>query len=144
MTAPNKKTILFVDDDEDDFMLFGDIFKECRPDIELQWAKDGEEALERLMRRGPFLGAARPYLILLDLNMPKLSGQEVLKNIRADKDLQCIPVVVLTNSMNKDEAEQAYRAGVTCFVRKPSGYKELRGFVEVFCKYWFNYSTLIV
>ena len=141
MNAP-KQTILFVDDDEDDFLLLKDIFKECFPPAELVWAKDGEEALDRLMHRGVFRGMSKPALVLLDLNMPKLNGQQVLKTMRNDQDLQCMPVVVLTNSMNKDEAEQAYRSGVSSFMRKPSGYKELREFVNVFCKYWFEYSTL--
>lgn len=143
MTELLKKTILFVDDDEDDFLLLRDTFKERHQDVELQWAKDGEEAIDYLQQRGRFRGMARPFLILLDLNMPKLSGQEVLKAIRGNEDLRHIPVVVLTNSMSKSEAIEAYRSGVTSFIRKPSGYKELLEFVDVFSKYWFEYSTLV-
>ena len=143
MTELLKKTILFVDDDEDDFLLLRDTFKERHPEVELQWAKDGEEAIDYLSKRGRFRGMPRPFLVLLDLNMPKLNGQEVLKTIRADSDICHIPVVVLTNSMSKDEACEAYRSGVTSFMRKPSGYKELLEFVDVFAKYWFEYSTLV-
>ena len=143
MTGPLKKTVLFVDDDEDDFLLLRDTFKERYTEAELQWAKDGEEAIEYLKRQGRFRGMPRPFLILLDLNMPKLNGQEVLKAVRGDDEIRHIPVVVLTNSMSKEEATEAYRSGVTSFIRKPSGYKELTEFVDVFTKYWFEYSTLI-
>ena len=143
MSQNFKKTVLFVDDDEDDYMLMRDTFKERHPEIDLLWTRDGEEALDYLKRRGRFREAARPYLMLLDLNMPKLNGQEVLKQIRSDEGICHIPVVVLTNSMNKEEVTEAYCRGVNSFIRKPAGYKELRSFVETFGKYWFEYSTLV-
>ena len=139
MSDFDKKIVLFIDDDEDDFLLMRDLMKECRPEIDLQWARDGEEGLARLNENGP---NRMPLLIFLDLNMPKLNGREVLKQIRANDGLKHIPVVVLTNSMNKKEALEAYRLGVNSFIRKPSGYKELRDFVTLFGKYWFDYSTL--
>lgn len=142
MADPKRKIVLFIDDDEDDFFLLRDIFKECHEGIELRWAKDGEEAMERLMRRDGQEDST-PSLILLDLNMPKLNGREVLRQIRDHNELQHIPVVMLTNSMNKDEAIDAYRLGANSFIRKPSGYKELREFIKTFTQYWFEYSTLI-
>ena len=74
--------ILFVDDDEDDFQLFRDVLGEYRPDIELRWAKDGEQALDYLLRRNGFQQAPRPVIILLDLNMPKLNGLQVAQAAR--------------------------------------------------------------
>lgn len=140
MAEQKKKIILFVDDDEDDYLLLRDMFRECREDIDLAWAKDGEDALLRLTSQN---GSPKPFLILLDLNMPKLSGHEVLRQIRSQDYLKHIPIVVLTNSINKEEARQAYRMGVNSFIRKPSGYKELREFVTTFSKYWFEYSMLL-
>ena len=143
MSDPAKRIILFVDDDEDDFLVLKDIFKECRPDLQLEWAKDGEEAIDYLTQRGSFRASPRPAVILLDLNMPKLNGDEVLKQIRAHEELRSIPVVVLSNSMNKKDAVETYHFGGNSFVRKPAGYKELREFVQVFSKYWFDCSVLV-
>ena len=138
MADSQKKIILFIDDDEDDFLLLRDIFEECRDDIDLQWVKDSEQAIDRLTRSG----ADRPSFILLDLNMPKLNGHEVLAQIRQRDALRDVPVAVLTNSINRNEVQEAYRLGVNSFLRKPSGYTELREFAKTFCRYWFDYSTL--
>lgn len=135
-----KKNILLIDDDEEDFLLLRDIFKEFYSDVELQWCKDGEEALTLLLRANdPKM--PKPHIILLDLNMPKLNGREVLSEIRKSSELKHIPVVVLSNSMNKKEAVETYLLGVNSFIRKPAGYRELRDFVQVFYKYWFVYSA---
>ncbi len=139
MTGSKKKLILFTDDDEDDFLLLRDLFKESNQDVELRWAKDGEEALDFLRRQEN----PKPFLILLDLNMPKLNGREILKQVRSHKELCHIPVIVLTNSMNRQEAVEVYQSGANSFIRKPSGYKDLREFVRVFYKYWFDYSLLV-
>ena len=138
MSQPRKKQIFFIDDDEDDFLLLHDVFGENREDVELRWIKDSEQALEQLMRAD----SPPPSLILLDLNMPKLSGREVLRQIRNQQSLKHIPVVVLTNSINKAESVEAFRLGVNSFLRKPSGYKELAEFVRIFCRYWFDHSTI--
>ena len=141
MVGSQKKVILFIDDDEDDRMLFRDLFKECSPEIEFRWAADGEQALDYLIKR-PGSAEDTPSVILLDLNMPKINGREVLKQIRNHKELSAIPVVVLSNSMNKEEALEIYHLGANSFTRKPAGYKELREFVSTFYKYWFEYSML--
>ncbi len=142
MVDTRKKKILLVDDDEDDFMLLRDIFKEFHPQLEMSWIKDGEEALAYL-KANKLNAEKMPLLILLDLNMPKLNGREVLAQIRKEKEIKHIPVVVLSNSMSRIEALESYSLGVNSFVRKPSGYRELREFVQIFYKYWFEYSTLI-
>jgi CheY-like chemotaxis protein len=96
-----------------------------------------------LMRRENYKETPRPAVILLDLNMPKLSGDEVLKMIRNNDELRHIPVVVLSNSMNKKDAIKIYGLGGNSFIRKPAGYKELREFVQTFSKYWLEYSTVV-
>lgn len=136
-----KKVILLIDDDEEDYLLLRDLFKEHYPDAELRWCEDAEKALECLKPADP--AVARPLIVLLDLNMPKLNGRDVLGRIRADEKLKQIPVVVLSNSMNKNEAMEAYLLGASSFIRKPAGYKELQSFVRTFYDYWFIYSTLL-
>jgi two-component system response regulator len=142
MPDPRKKIVLFIDDDEDDFLLFKDIFRESYPDIELHWIKDGEEAIANLLPADGSAGVA-PLFIFLDLNMPKLNGKEVLRQLRSHDGLDHVPIAVFTNSNNRDEAIEAYRLGANSFIRKPSGYKELREFISTFHKYWFEYSTLL-
>ncbi len=143
MAIQNKKIILFIDDDEDDFLILRGIFKEFSSDIELQWVRDGEEAINYLTQQGNFKDAEKPLLILLDLNMPKLNGEEVLRQIRNHESLRYIPVVVLSNSMNKKDVMTAYELGGNSFIRKPAGYKELREMAQTLSKYWFEHSTLI-
>ena len=99
-------------------------------------AADGETALELTLK-------LRPRIALLDIDMPKLNGLEVLRQIRSNDEIRAIPVTILSNSMNTAEALEAYRLGANSFVRKPAGYKEIREFVQVYSKYWLEYSTLV-
>ncbi len=138
-----KKVMLVVEDDEDDYMLLKEIFEEGSKQVTLQWAKDGEEAIRFLSEHGALDSASHPVLVLLDLNMPKVDGLEVLKQIRANKEWSHMPVAIFTNSMNQKEALEAYRSGANAFIRKPSGYKDLQYFVKSFQRYWFEYSTLV-
>jgi CheY-like chemotaxis protein len=137
---PERKIILFIDDDEDDYLLFKEILGECRKEIDLQWINDSERVVAHLLRAGET--PERPDMIVLDLNMPKLNGRELLRMIRGNEALRHIPVSILTNSINRLEAQEAYRLGVNSFLRKPSGYKDMLEFANTFCRYWFDYSTL--
>ncbi len=121
-------------------MLLRDIFKESHPDVHLQWIKNGEEAVDFFSQT---ILDTKPTLIILDLNMPKLNGNDVLSDIRNRETSKHIPVVMFSNSSNRSEALHAYQLGLNSFVRKPAGYNELREFVQVFYKYWFEYSTLL-
>lgn len=139
--AQVKKKILIIDDDEDDFSLMSDAFKEtCSSDVEVDWKKDGEEALDYFFGRDE---DGLPALVLLDLNMPKIDGREVLKRLRAADKFQHLPVVVFTNSSDRRDILQSYRMGANSYVRKPAGYGELVSFARTFCAYWFKYSSFI-
>lgn len=109
------------------------------------WVKDGEEALDFLYRRGRYAdptAAPRPELILLDIQLPKINGHEVLRRIKADEGLRTIPVVMLTTSDRDDEVCQSYRAGANSFVSKPVRFPDFVARVKDLKLYWVLTSRL--
>ena len=106
-------------------------------------ARDGVEAMEYLRRQGErFAAAARPDLVLLDLNMPRMDGRDVLDEIRADARLKTIPVVVLTTSDVERDVEASYRHGANSFLTKPMGVEDFFALIHTVQHYWFNVVTL--
>jgi CheY-like chemotaxis protein len=101
---------------------------------------NGEAALNYLFRREPYQDAPRPQLIILDLNLPRLSGTEVLKEIKGDEDLKLIPVVVLTTSTAPSDIARSYQSGANCFVSKPLDLHEFERVVRSIKDFW---STVV-
>lgn len=97
---------------------------------------DGEEALEFLTRQGEYQNAPRPDLILLDLNLPKVDGREVLERIKADRDLRQIPVLVLSTSASDRDVQSAYENHANCYLTKPSELNEYLDVVRAIESYW--------
>lgn len=136
------KWILVIEDDRDDFELLQDVFRMSRPEIELRYVEGGEEALAYFKELPPSLKSA-PLLILLDLNMPKVDGWQILQEIKSSDALKHIPTIVFTNSNSREEAVKIYKMGANTFIRKPAGFGELKHFVEIFCQYWFQHARLV-
>jgi two-component system response regulator len=111
--------VLLVEDDPGDVMLTRDSFEDCHLGLNLHVASDGEEALSFLHRAGEFAGVPRPALILLDLNLPRRGGLEVLAELKADDDLRAIPVVVLTTSQAEADIARSYELHANAYVIKP-------------------------
>jgi two-component system, chemotaxis family, response regulator Rcp1 len=111
--------ILLVEDSPTDILLTREALHEGRVINRLQVAESGEDALKLLRRQEPFGDAARPDLILLDLNLPGIHGQEVLEQIKTDDDLKRIPVVVLTTSKAEADVFRAYGLHANCYLTKP-------------------------
>ena len=111
--------ILLIEDDPDDVWETRRLFDEHKLRNRLSVAQDGEEALEFLHRRGRFADAPRPDLILLDLNMPKRDGRELLADLKASNELRSIPVVVLTTSQAEDDILRAQELNCHCYISKP-------------------------
>ena len=111
--------VLLVEDDPGDVMLTRDSFDDCHLGLNLHVASDGEEALSFLHRAGEFAGVPRPALILLDLNLPRRGGLEVLAELKADDDLRAIPVVVLTTSQAEADIVRSYELHANAYVIKP-------------------------
>ena len=121
-------TILMAEDDPDDRFLMEQALLEIASSRDLRFVEDGEELIHYLRRSGKYADPAfspRPGLIFLDLNMPKKDGRQALVEIKADPDLQRIPVVVWTTSDEREDKVQCKKAGADLFVTKPVGYAEL-------------------
>ena len=130
--------ILLVEDDARDVELTITAFEKNNLANEIVVARDGEEALDYLHRRGKFETApnGNPELILLDLNMPKISGLEVLRHIRGDEKLKLIPVVVLTTSREEQDVIESYELGVNGYVVKPVNFSEFVEAVRQIGLFW--------
>ena len=125
--------ILLVEDDDADSVLAFEAFKDFKRPVELIRVKDGEEALAYLKKENKYTRVSTPDLILLDLNMPKKGGMEVLVEIKSDPRLKEIPVVVLTSSQSNKDTEDAYEAKANFYLVKPSdftGFCEAMRFLE--------------
>ncbi|GLY79143.1 response regulator [Actinoallomurus iriomotensis] len=111
--------VLLVEDDPGDVLLTKEAFDDNKVSNNLHVVSDGEEATAYLRRQGPHAGAPRPDLILLDLNLPRKDGREVLRDIKADPDLRSIPVVVLTTSEADEDILNSYDLHANAYVTKP-------------------------
>jgi CheY-like chemotaxis protein len=127
--------ILMVEDNHADVVLTTEAFEDAKIGNRLRVVEDGVEAMDYLHRRGPYRGAARPDLILLDLNLPRKDGREVLKEIKADPSLAAIPVVVLTASSLDEDILNSYDHHANCYISKPvdlDGLLKVVGLIEEF------------
>jgi len=120
--------ILMVEDNPGDVRLAREAFKEVKVLNELHVVEDGVEALAFLRRQGKYANAVRPELILLDLNLPKKDGREVLAEIKEDPDLRRIPVVILTVSKAEEDIIRTYDLHANCYITKPV---DLEGFMKI-------------
>ena len=134
--------ILMVEDNPGDVRLTREAMKEAKVRNQLNVVGDGVEALEYLRRQGRFTDAPRPDLILLDLNLPKKDGREVLAEIKADPLLRSIPVVVLTTSNADVDVEQAYQLHANCYITKPVDFDQFMKVVQKIDDFWVNIVTL--
>ncbi len=111
--------ILLIEDNPADAGLFSAFFEPDRKLCRFHLVNDGEEALDFLHARGRFDGSVRPHFIILDVNIPKIDGKEVLRTIKADASLRLIPVLVLTGSESEEDLRQCYALGANCVLIKP-------------------------
>jgi two-component system, chemotaxis family, response regulator Rcp1 len=135
-------TILMAEDNATDIMLTKEALAHAKVLNTLHVVEDGIEALEFLHRRGKYAKMPRPDLILLDLNMPRKNGQEVLAEIKADDQLKHIPVVVLTTSKAEEDVLKAYGLFANCYVIKPVDFDVFAEVVRSIQQFWFSVVTL--
>ena len=137
--------ILMADDDEDDRLMAREALDEARLINKMDFVEDGVDLMDYLYRRGKYeelKDKPLPGLILLDLNMPRKDGREALKEIKADRRLQLIPVVVLTTSKAEEDVLRTYDLGVSSFITKPVTFEGLVEIMKNLAKYWFDIVTL--
>jgi CheY-like chemotaxis protein len=133
--------LLLVEDNPGDVRLTIEALKEGKVINNLTVVKDGEEAIAALRRQGRYLNAARPDLILLDLNLPKKGGLEVLEEIKQDPDLRQIPVVVLTTSRAEQDILNTYNQHANCYIVKPVDLNQFMDVVQSIKSFWLAVVT---
>lgn len=134
--------VLLVEDNPGDVRLTQEAFKEGRVLVNLHVAADGVQAMEMLNRQGPHKDLPRPDLILLDLNLPRKNGREVLLEIKADAELRRIPVIVMTTSKADQDIHRAYNLNANCYVTKPVDLDEFLHVVRSIEDFWLTIVTL--
>ncbi len=134
--------ILLVEDNPGDYRLTKEALKEGKVYNNLHWAQDGVEAIEFLKRRGKYDAAPRPDIILLDLNLPKKDGREVLSEIKRDEALRTIPVVILTTSKAEEDVLRSYDLHANCYVTKPVDLDKFIVVVQSIDRFWLTVVTL--
>jgi two-component system, chemotaxis family, response regulator Rcp1 len=130
------RVVLLVEDSPGDVRLTQEAFREADPSIELHVASDGVEAMAFLRREGIHASAKRPDFILLDLNLPKMDGREVLGQIKEDEDLKTIPTVILTTSDAQADILTSYKLRANCYLSKPVELEEFESLVKSINDFW--------
>ncbi len=142
---PNKNRtaeILLVEDNENDVILTRQGFKKARLLVNLHHVKDGEECMAFLRKQEPYSDAPTPDLILLDLNMPRMDGREVMAEIATDKTLHHLPVVILTTSAEEKEILSMYRLRCSSYIVKPVDFDQFLQVASLIGDYWLNLVVL--
>ena len=134
--------LLIVDDNQADVRLMAEALKDARVHSRLTIARDGAEALAVLRREGSYSRVKYPDLVLLDLNLPKIDGREVLAEIKADSALKRIPVVVFTTSSAEDDIIQTYNLHANCYITKPVDLEQFVRMVRAIEDFWFTIVKL--
>jgi len=134
--------ILLVEDNIGDVGLIEEVFEEAKIKNILHVAQDGEEAVLFLRGKGKLLSSSRPDIIILDLNLPKKDGREVLREIKEDEKLQNIPVIILTSSSAEKDILQAYELHANAYVTKPLDFNQFIKVVESLINFWLGVVQL--
>jgi CheY-like chemotaxis protein len=142
---PSLPTILLVEDSVDDYEAAMRSFKAAHLDNPVHWCKSGQDALDYLKHEGTYAhapGAAKPALVLLDLNMPGIDGRKVLAIVKQDPLLKKTPIVILTTSSDERDVTQCYELGASTYIQKPVDFDGLIGAVSRIKDYWFGIAVL--
>lgn len=134
--------ILLVEDNPGDLRLTREALKDAKVANTLHVVEDGVLALDFLHRRPPFSEVPRPDLILLDLNLPRKNGREVLAEIKADERFRAIPVVILTTSQAEEDILRAYNLHANCYITKPVDFTQFTTIVRTIEDFWLTIVTL--
>ena len=134
--------ILLVEDSPGDARLTQEVFKGAKIRNEITWVDDGEKALQYLRKQGEYKAALRPDMVLLDLNMSRKDGREVLQEIKNDHSLKSIPVIILTTSSAQEDIFKSYQLYANCYIRKPIDLHEFIDIVKMIESFWLSIVLL--
>jgi CheY-like chemotaxis protein len=139
------RTILLVEDNPADIKITQRALRESELSVELVVVRDGQQAVDYLLRQGAFSDDKSwrvPELILLDLNLPRLTGREVLERIRSTPMLRSVPVVVLTTSRRREDVQEVYSAGANTYIEKPQDFRRFVDVLRTIHRYWLDTAIL--
>lgn len=139
---PKSLKVLLVEDNEGDVRLIKEAFSESKIDKTFIVARDGEDALNFLYGRGKYTEKIKPDIVLLDINLPKKNGFEVLESIKNDPDLKKIPVIMLSSSSSEEHVIKSYDLNANCYVTKPVDFDEYIRAVKIIEDFWFQMAKL--
>jgi two-component system, chemotaxis family, response regulator Rcp1 len=142
MACKHPIEILLMEDNAGDIRLALEAFKDAELPTHVSVVRDGEEALAFLRKEGGYSCAPRPEFILLDLNMPKKDGREVLREVKTDPDLKTIPIIVLTTSVAPTDIVQSYDLHANGYIQKPADYDEFLELIRQLDALWFSVVQL--
>ena len=130
--------LLLVEDSRADARLIMEVFKEEKVAVDIEVVRDGEQAMDFLFKRGEYSTAATPNLILLDLNLPKKDGREVLEEVKKDAELSSIPIIILTTSQSEEDVIKSYKLHASCYVTKPIDLEHFVKVIRSLDEFWFS------
>jgi CheY-like chemotaxis protein len=139
--VPEQLDVLLVEDSDSDARLVKYAFDELGDNSTLFRVRDGREAIRFLSRQAPYENAARPRLVLLDINLPGTNGHQVLQHLKSMREGVFIPVVVFSSSVNPSDLKEAYEKGANAYIRKPMDLNELVGAVERLTSVWLRLTA---
>lgn len=132
----NKAKILLVEDNEGDILLTKEAFSEANLSNEISVVKDGQQAIKYLNKEAGFENEKTPDIILLDLNIPKINGLDVLKIIKSDPFLKTIPVIILSTSNSEKDILQSYERHANCYLTKPVNFSNFTSLIQMVTDFW--------
>jgi len=134
--------VLLVEDSPTDLLMTREALERSKVILNIHAVEDGVKTMEFLRRTGKYAEVPRPDLIILDLNLPRKDGREVLEEIKSDPKLRVIPVVVLTTSKADEDITRTYEAHASCYITKPVGFANFNEVMRSIERYWFTVATL--
>ena len=134
--------ILLVEDNEGDILLTLEALREAKVHNEINVVRDGEAALQYMKKEGQYKNAETPDLVLLDINLPKMDGIEVLEQLKSDEHLRVIPIVMLTTSDSEKDIFQSYQSHANCYITKPVNFENFIEVIQTIKDFWINIVKL--
>ncbi|MGB9074983.1 MAG: response regulator [Terriglobales bacterium] len=134
--------VLLVDDNPADIDLMSEVLAKSKRDLHVNVVSDGTEAIAFINRQGKYAEAPSPDLIVLDLNLPRKDGREVLAELKTDLALAKIPVVIFTTSQSNSDITRCYELGANCYLRKPGNLPDFVAVVQSMADFWLGFASL--
>lgn len=138
----NPIEILLIEDNLGDVRLIEEVFKDAEINNKIHVAHDGEKAIKILRQEDELVKSNRPDLIILDLNLPKMDGIEVLREIKGDESLKCIPVIILTTSIAEEDLIETYKHNANCYINKPFDFDHFIKVINNIKNFWLDTAKL--